>query len=97
MIGVMSLAEIEVDLADRRIDCIARRDDRQRIAVGGRFYTDLSAEGAARARLVLDDEGLAEQLAKPHPHEARNEVRSAARRERHYDVDRPRRIILSGG
>ena len=52
---------------------------------------------AAGAGLVLDDDRRAERFGEPLRHEARDEVRAAAGRERHDDAHRLGRVLLRKG
>ena len=70
--------EIEVELfIERRVDCIRRADQEQRIAVRGRAHDRLGGDIAASARPVLDDERLAEPLRQPLTDQARERCRFA--------------------
>ena len=73
-----------------------RRDvaEQQRVAVGRRLGDGVGADHAARAGAVVDDDRLAERLGQRLLHDARIEIDRAARRERHDDADRLRRIRL---
>ena len=69
----------------------------KRVAVGLRMGRDLAGHIAAGARPIVDDEGLAEQLAKLLGDDARQDVARTARRKADHDGDRPLRIIGAGG
>ncbi len=73
----------------RRRDGVGRRLDQQRVAVGPCAGDGGGADRAARSRLVLDDEGLAELLAELLGDHARHHVGRAAGGQRHDDVHRP--------
>jgi hypothetical protein len=88
---------IELDRIQARINRPARRDQRERIAVGRRAHARFVADRAARAAAVLDDHLLADALADLLSDDARDQVRPAARRRAHDDADRPRRILLRPG
>ncbi len=80
---------------DGRIDRVrADRIDVQRVAVGLRFRHVLGSNVAGGARPVLGDHLLAPLLREFLAERTGENVRSAARRERYDDADRPRRIIL---
>ena len=66
----------------------------KRIAVGRRRGDAGAAERAAGAADVLDRHLVAERPAHVVGHDARDHVARPARRERHDDGDRPRRIAL---
>ena len=78
----------------RCTDRIGLRGKQQRIAVGGRLGDQLAADRRARARLVLDENRLAEapgQLLRDQTHRP---VDRAARGEGHDHPHRPRRIVV---
>jgi hypothetical protein len=75
----------------------ALRGERNRIAVGGCARELRHRNRAAGAGLVLDDHRLTEGLRQFLSHVTRNDVRGAARRERHQELDRLRRIRLRPG
>ena len=70
---------------------------RERMAVGGRSEHGARGGDAARARLVLDHEALAEFLAELVGDDARGDVGDAAGGERQHDTDRTIRIGLRPG
>src|SRR5262245_38949286 len=73
--------EIEIELfIEGRVNRVGRADQEERVAVRGGANDRLSANIAARARPVLDDEWLTETLGKPLTHQARSHVGSATRR-----------------
>ena len=68
--------------AERRIDRDLVRCDQQRVAVGRRARHDIGADVAARARLVVDHDGLVEDLRQARCERAGEDVVAAAWRER---------------
>ena len=66
-----------------------RQAEQQRVAVGRRARRDADAGRAARARLVLDDDGLLQLASERFGDRPRDRVRDAAGRERHDHRDRP--------
>ncbi len=62
---------------------------------------DFAGDIAARARTIVDDEGLAEQAAELVGDDARQDVARAAGREADDDRDRPFRVVggaaMAGG
>src|SRR5262249_48681416 len=65
--------------------------EQERIAVGWRGNHVLDRNVRARPWPVLDVHLLAEALAEPRRHDARDDVGAAAGRESHHPADRPRR------
>ena len=61
--------------------------DHQRVAIARLLGHEVGTNVAARAGLVLDDEGLAQRLASLLAQRARNGVHGAARREGHHPAD----------
>ena len=89
------LHEIERQLVVKRgVDRVRRRDQQQRVAVRRGAQHGLGRDIGAAARPVFDDEGLAELFRQPLPHQARREVRRAARRIADDEANRPRWIGL---
>ena len=87
--------EIEIEfVVERGVDGVRRRGKQKRVAVRRRPHHRLGRDIGAAARPVLDDEGLAEPFRKPLPHQARGEVRRAARGIPDDEADRPRWIGL---
>jgi hypothetical protein len=80
----------------RLVDRVRVRHQQQRVAVGGALRNDLGADDRAAAGTVFDDERLAHGLLQALREEARVDVGRAAGRERHDDLDRPRRIVVGG-
>jgi hypothetical protein len=85
---------IERELVDARVHGVAACYQRQRVTVRRRLCTDFGAEGAARARPIVDDELLPRRFAELLRCDARDEVRAAARREWRDDANRFGRILL---
>jgi hypothetical protein len=83
------------ELVDRGIRRVAAGDVDQRVAVGLRAHGGLHADRAARARSVVDDDGLAQRIRHFLRDDARHDVGAAARRERHDHPDRLGRILAS--
>ena len=78
-IDVAQEHEIEF-LVKRGVDGVGRVDQKQRVAVRRRLGDVLGGDIVAGARLVLDDELLAELLGQPSADDARDDVgRSAGR------------------
>ena len=74
---------------DRRHDRHGRyRAHQQGVTVGRGLRQQLAGQAAARAGLVVDDEGLAERLAHFRCHDARDDVGHTARRERDHHAQR---------
>ena len=71
-----------------------RRREQDRVAVRRGHLHRLGADQAGRARLVVDDDRLAEQLAELVGDHAADEVGGAAGRERHHHAHRLVRIGL---
>ena len=72
----------------------ARAAVKERVAVRRRLCGGGRADGAASARAVVDDDGLAESLGELLADEAADDVGRPARRERHDEMDRLRGIAL---
>ena len=90
--------EIEIEiLVQRGVDGIRRGHREQRVAVGRRAHHRLGADIAAGARLVFDDEGLAEPLGEPLAHQPHDDVLRAAGGKADDQVHRPRRIVERKG
>ena len=70
------------------------RADEEVIAVRGRVLARLGADDAARARLVVDDEGLAQPFLQLGPDKTACLVRAIARRAGNDDFYRPCRPSL---
>src|SRR5262249_27262420 len=66
----------------------------QRVAVRLAFRDEVGADRAGGARLVLDDDGLAEPLAHLLPDQPRHEIDAAARRKADDDADGMGGILL---
>jgi hypothetical protein len=91
---------------DLDVDCEARVGDPSNSFIRLQYAMDdywtgeepthdgLGADIAAATRPVVDNKLLAEPLRQPLSHQAREDVGRAARRERHDDAHRPRRIGL---
>ena len=80
-IGAMSRRKFEIELVvERRVDCIRRPDNEQRIAVRWRIDDRLGGEIAARSWPVLNDKGLAQAFRERLAHEAGKNVLRASRR-----------------
>ena len=79
-------------LIERGIDGVHRADEQKRIAIRRRTNHRIGDDVGAAARLVFDDELLAEQFGKPLPENPRQDIGRAARRERHDPAHRSRRI-----
>src|SRR5215510_12065352 len=73
--------EIVVELfIERCVNRIRRRDQKQRVAIGGRPHHHLRADIAASSRPVLDNELLTEALRKPLAYQTSDDVGQATRR-----------------
>ena len=81
-------------LEHRTVYRMAGRRDEKRISVRCAAGDFGRANGAGGARLVLDDDGLAEVLRHCLTNDARRRVHAAARRETDHDPDRFRRKVL---
>jgi hypothetical protein len=88
---------IETELVDARVHRVAGGDQHQVVAVGRGPHALLDADDAARAGLVLDDDLGADRRSQLLRHEAADEVRAAAGRERHDDPYRLVRVGLRKG
>src|SRR6516165_1316786 len=77
---------------ERRADRIGLRSEQQRVAVWRSFRDDVGAYRRAGARLVLDDDTLAQPPAESVGDETRRSVDRAAGRKRYHDAHRPRGI-----
>ena len=82
---------IEGRLVHDRVDGVAAGDAEEGVTVGRRLDRGFGAEISAGARPVVDQHGLAEARRHLLGDEPRGEVGPAARRERHDELDRPRR------
>jgi hypothetical protein len=69
--------------------------EREGVAVGFRLDEVADAEGPGRTALVVDDDGLSKRLGNLDLQRSGHDVGVSAGRERHDDVDGPRRIGLS--
>ena len=70
--GAMSRMKLKLSLVvKRRVDCVRRIDQEQRIAVRRRTHDRLGGDIAASARPVLDDEWLTKPLRQPLTNQAR--------------------------
>src|SRR5450759_3261544 len=85
--------EIEL-FVERRVDCVPRIDQEERIAIRGRIHDHLGADITASARAVLNDKWLAEPLRQPLAHQTRGDVGRAAGRIADDPAHPPRRIVL---
>ncbi len=81
-------------LARDRGDDLARRHDAERVTVGHGFRDQFVAENAAGARLVLDNDRLAEPVLHRVGKNAPDNVGAAAGAERDDDADRLLRPLL---
>src|SRR5580693_3174447 len=88
--------EIEIGV-ERGVDRARGAGEQQRVAVGGRMRHHGGADVGAGAAAILDDDLLADPLRYCLRHEARNNVESAAGRNRYDQMHRPRRIGLGAG
>src|SRR5215510_15724912 len=79
-------------LIKARIDYNTRADEQQRVSVGCRVRDHRHSKIAARARMVLDIELLAQTVAQFLRDQARHRVGRARRSEGYNDLDRPSRI-----
>ena len=97
--GDLEAGRIEIELlVERAIDRQRRRRRRQqRVAVRRGLIHDLGADIATRARVVLDDERLAETRMQLVGDDAGRGVDAAARRDVDDDLHRPGRVILRAG
>src|SRR5262249_22089938 len=87
--------EIETEfVVESRVTRIPRSDQKERVAVRWRSHDRLSADIAASARSILNDEWLAEALRQPLAHYACDDVGRATGRSRQNQVYRPRWIGL---
>ena len=87
--------EIEIELVvKRRVDRARRAEEAQRITVRSRAHDCLSADIAAGAGTIFNDELLTQPLRQPLPHEPRSNVGRTSGSERHDQAHRPRRIGL---
>src|SRR4051812_3212438 len=73
-----------------------QRSDEKRVAVGSGLCDLLRAKRGARARLVLDDDGLLEAFAQLRAEEAGNHVGRSSRRERTHEPYRSAGIFGLG-
>jgi len=73
---------------------IGDRIGEQGVTVGRGAHRIGAAEGAGAARLVLDDDVLADPFLQHRGKDARRHVGQAADCERHDHGDRPRRVVL---
>jgi hypothetical protein len=87
--------EIEVELVvERRVDCVRRASQEQRISVRLRTHDCFGASIAASAWPILDDELLAKPFRQPLADQTRVQVVRAASRKADDDAHRARRIGL---
>ncbi|MCY1224749.1 hypothetical protein D9M72_369200 [compost metagenome] len=87
--GSECLLRIERQLpVQARIDRVGDRRHHQRVAVGRALGHRIGADDGAAARLVVDDDWLAQVLAHGDAHRPRQVVGAAARGERHHHADR---------
>ena len=82
---------------ERRVDGVRRVDQEQRVAVGGRMNHRLGTDVVAGARLVLDEELLAQSLREPLRHDARGDVRAPAGGIGNDPAHGPGRVVERGG
>ena len=81
--------EIEIKpVVERGVDGVRRVDEEQRVAVGRGLGDRFRRDVAARARTVLDDEGLAEPLGEPFAEQTRQDVIGPACREADHEAHR---------
>jgi hypothetical protein len=93
--GAYVANEIEVELfVERRIHCVRRDDQEQRVAIRRRDDDNFGADTAASARPVLNDEVLSEPLRQPLAREPREDVRRVTGRESNDEAHRSRRISI---
>src|SRR5215472_17331419 len=93
--GAMSPDEIEVELfVERRIHCVRRDDQEQRVAIRPRDDDNFGTDTAASARPVLNDEFLSEPLRQPFAREPREDVGRVTGWESNDEAHRPRRISI---
>ena len=71
-------------------------EQQHRVTVGLGFRDHLGGDDTARARTVVGDHLLAEQLTHLLRHDARGQIAHAAGRERHDDAHRPRGVLVGG-
>jgi hypothetical protein len=92
-------AELEAALRVHEVHdrLAADRPDEQRVAVGRALRRRVRADHRAGAGLVLDDDRLPEPRRELLPERARDDVDPAARRERHDEAQRLRRVGLRRG
>src|SRR6266850_5335905 len=88
---------IEPELVDARVRRVARRQERQRVAVGWRFDAGLDADQAAGAAPVLDHDLLPERDAELLGDEAPADVTAAAGGEGHDELHRLDGVRLRRG
>ena len=79
---------------ERLVDRIGHRDFEQRVAVRRGAPDQRGRDVAIGADAVLDDEGLAEPLRQPLPHEPRHDVGRATGAEADDEAHRTRRIFV---
>jgi hypothetical protein len=83
-------------LVEGRVDRVAARDQRDRVAVRSRPRHDFRSHDAVGARAVLDDHLLPQALAELGRDDAADRVVPAAGREQRNDPHRLRRVRLLG-
>jgi hypothetical protein len=87
--------DIEIELVvERGIDRGRRPEENERIAVRSRMYCRLGTDVGGGTRPVVEDDGPAQPLRQPLPHQAREDVGHIAGRHRHDPAHSPRRIGL---
>jgi hypothetical protein len=92
--GPMSRMKLKLSRIERRVDCVCRDNDKERVAVRRRFHHDFRADIAGGARSVFNDELLAKSLRQPLTNHARDDVGRTTGRKTDDDAYRPRRIRL---
>src|SRR4029453_9949088 len=84
--------EIKVQLVvQRRVDCVRRSAEEERVAVWWRPHDSLSAQIAASTAAILDDKWLAEPFREPLTDHTRENIGRAAGAKPNDDAHRPPR------
>ncbi len=92
-VGQCVVRQLAVDV---RIAGVAAGSHQQRVTIRRRARHRLAREHAIRAGAIVGHDLLAENYAQPRGQNARDRVRSAARRRRHEQPDRALRICAAG-
>jgi hypothetical protein len=86
--------QVVARLVDRRVPHLPGAEHRERVAVGRRARRQLERDRAACAGAIVDDDALAEPIRQLGRDDAGDHIETAARRVRHEQPDRLRRIRL---